>query len=112
MRGEPGASEMSQNIINSPLPKQRDTGVRPRRWTRKEYYQAAECGLFKPGERLELLNGEILQKMSPQKPPHATGVSLTAHALDKAFGSGCYVRQQLPLVLNSESEPEPDLLVV
>jgi len=103
---------MSQTIINPPLPRHRDTGVRPRRWTRKEYYRAAECGVFKPGERLELLNGEILQKMSPQRPPHATGLAMTAQALDKAFGPRHYVRQQLPLVLNDRSEPEPDLVVV
>lgn len=83
-----------------------------RRWTRKEYYRAADCGIFKPGERLELLDGEILQKMSPQRPPHATSLAMTADALDRAFGRGYYVRQQLPLVLNDESEPEPDLLVV
>src|SRR5712692_5400291 len=103
---------MSQTVIKFPPPKPRDTGVRPRPWTRKEYYRAAECGLFKPGERLELLDGEILQKMSPQKPPHATGLALTAQALAKAFGPDYYVRQQLPLVLNDESEPEPDLVVV
>src|SRR5437899_8436970 len=105
-------SEMSQTVIKPPSPKQHDTGVRRRPWTRKEYYRAAECGVFKPGERLELLDGEILQKMSPQRPPHATVLTMTAVALGKAFGSGYYVRQQLPLVLNDESEPEPDLVVV
>src|SRR5437879_13891744 len=86
-----GESQMSQTVIKPPSPKQRDTGTRPRRWTRQEYYRAAECGVFQPGERLELLDGEILQKMSPQRPPHATGVALTAHALDKAFGQDYYV---------------------
>jgi Uma2 family endonuclease len=103
---------MSQTVIKLPPPKPRDTGVRPRRWTRKEYYQAAECGLFKPGERLELLDGEILQKMSPQKPPHATAIADTARALEQAFGSGYYARQQLPLILTARSEPEPDIVVV
>jgi Uma2 family endonuclease len=103
---------MGQTVIKLPTPEKRVTGTRPRRWTREEYYRAAECGLFKPEERLELLNGEILQKMSPQRPPHATVLTMTAVALGKAFGSGYYVRQQLPLVLNDESEPDPDLVVV
>jgi Uma2 family endonuclease len=103
---------MGQTVIKPPVPEQRATGTRPRRWTREEYYRAAECGVFKPGERLELLDGEILQKMSPQRPPHATGLTLTAHALGRAFGPDYYVRQQLPLVLNDQSEPEPDLVVV
>src|SRR5260370_88087 len=98
---------MGQTVITLPAPEQRVTGTRPRRWTREEYYRAAECGVFKPGERLELLNGEILQKMSPQRPPHATVLTMTAVALGKAFGSSYYVRQQLPLVLNDESEPRP-----
>ena len=72
---------MGQTIIKPLAPVQREAGTRPRRWTRARYHRAAECGVFKPGERLELLDGEILQKMSPQKPPHATGISLTAHAL-------------------------------
>jgi len=89
-----------------------DTGAHPRRWTRKEYYRAAELGLFRPDERLELLDGEILQKMSPQKPPHATVVELAARAVTVAFGPDYYVRHQLPLILNPKSEPEPDVLVV
>jgi Uma2 family endonuclease len=94
----------------SPAPP--DTGIRPRRWTRDEYYRAAELGLFRPGERLELLDGEIIQKMSPQKEPHAVGVASATQILIYAFGSGHHLRVQLPLVLNGRSEPEPDLVVV
>lgn len=96
----------------APEPRVRDTGIRRRLFTREEYYRAAEMGVFGPDERLELLDGEILQKMSPQKPPHATGVSLTAQALTAAFGAGYYARQQQSLILNNRSEPEPDVLVV
>jgi Uma2 family endonuclease len=89
-----------------------DTGIRPRRWTRDEYYRAAELGLFRPGERLELLDGEILSKMTPQKSPHAFGVTRAARMVGDAFGSGHYARQQLPLILNDRSEPEPDVVLV
>ena len=34
----------------------REDGIRRRRWTRAEYYRAAELGLFRPEERLELLD--------------------------------------------------------
>src|SRR5437899_3061139 len=68
---------MSVTIVKPPPPKIKDTGVHPRRWTRKEYHRAAELGLFQPDERLELLDGEILQKMSPQNPPHAVGIGNT-----------------------------------
>jgi Uma2 family endonuclease len=88
-----------------------DKGVRPRRWTREEYYRAADLGLFRPEERLELLDGEILEKMSPQKSPHTTAVILSANRLADAFGPAHHARQQMPLILNDLSEPEPDVVL-
>lgn len=87
-----------------------DKGICPRRWTRKEYYRAAELGLFGPEERLELLDGEIIRKMT-QRPPHAVVVAQAASVLTQAFGTRYHVRPQLPLVLNDWSEPEPDAVV-
>ena len=81
------------------------------RWTRDEYYQLAEKGIFPPGKRVELIDG-VIYEMSPQKSPHATGISLALKALSAAFPQGHYVRVQLPLALSDDSEPEPDLAVV
>ncbi len=36
----------------------------PRRWTVAEYQKLGELGAFKPGERVELIEGEIIA-MSP-----------------------------------------------
>lgn len=36
-----------------------------REWTREEYYRAAEAGVFRPDEKLELIDGQIVTKMSP-----------------------------------------------
>ena len=47
-----------------------------RRWTRREYERAAEVGIFGPDERLELIDGDILQKMTPQNSTHTTAVHL------------------------------------
>jgi Uma2 family endonuclease len=103
---------MSQTIVRPQAPtKLRDNGIRRRLWTREEYYRAAKVGLFRPNERLELLDGEILQKMT-QRPPHTTAVSVTAVALTTAFGPNHYARQQQPIILNDLSEPEPDVLIV
>jgi Uma2 family endonuclease len=81
------------------------------RWTREEYYQLAEKGFFPPGKRVELIDG-VIYEMSPQKSPHATGISLVLEALRAAFPQGHHVRVQLPLALSDDSEPEPDLAVV
>jgi Uma2 family endonuclease len=81
-----------------------------RRWTRKEYHRAAELGLLRPEERLELLGGEIIQKIAPGG-PHAAVVSRASRILADAFGPGHHFRPQQPLILNNWSEPEPDLVV-
>jgi Uma2 family endonuclease len=85
--------------------------VDSRRWTREDYERLAGDGYFKPGERVELLDG-VIYEMTPQKSPHATGVRLTARALEGWFREGFDVRAQMPLAVGPDSEPEPDIAVV
>jgi Uma2 family endonuclease len=92
--------------------KVRDVGIRRRRWTRDEYYRAAEVGILRPDERLELLDGEILERPRPQTPAHAAMQGIAARILERVFGPGHDVRQHFPLILSHWSEPEPDVLVV
>lgn len=69
------------------------------------------AGVFPPGDRVELLDGEILA-ITPQGSAHATAVRLTEEALRVAFGRGYDVRVQMPPALEPTSEPEPDVTVV
>jgi Uma2 family endonuclease len=85
--------------------------ARTRRWTRAEYERLVELGVFRPGERLELVGGDLVVR-EPQGGPHATAVGLADDALRAAFGAGWIVRSQGPLALDDESEPEPDVTVV
>lgn len=87
------------------------SAVQVRRWTREEYERMVEKGVFHPGERAELIDGEILT-MTPQGSAHATAVCLVEEALRVAFGAGYVVRAQLPLAIDPASEPEPDVAVV
>ena len=87
------------------------SAVQARRWTRQEYDRMIEAGVLTPEDRVELIEGEILE-MTPQGSAHATGVSLAQEALRAAFGPRVYVRVQLPLALGSDSEPEPDVAIV
>lgn len=82
-----------------------------RRWTREEYEQLAAAGFFQPGERVELVEG-VIYEMSPQNGRHAAGILLVHDALRSAFPQGHQIRIQLPLLLGSDSEPEPDVAVV
>jgi Uma2 family endonuclease len=88
-----------------------ETQIRSRRFSRVEYEQLVERGIFKPDERLELIGG-LLVVREPQRDTHAFGAELAAAALQKAFGGGYRVRAQLPVALDDESEPEPDVSVV
>jgi Uma2 family endonuclease len=88
-----------------------DSGVCLRQWTRVEYEQLVECGFFKPGERIELIGGQMVVA-EPQNSPHATAVGLAEDALRAVFGHGWVVRGQAPIALDDESEPEPDVAVV
>ena len=78
-----------------------------------EYYQMAKSGILKSDERLELINGQIIQKMTPQGSPHAAAVSRANRLI---FGRMSFpnalIRIQLPLTLNEISEPEPDVAIV
>jgi Uma2 family endonuclease len=85
--------------------------IRTRRWNRVEYEQLVEKGFFQPGERLELVDGELLVR-EPQGSRHATGIMLVEQALRSAFGPGWLVRVQMPVGLDDTSEPEPDVSVV
>jgi Uma2 family endonuclease len=87
------------------------TAPQVRHWTREEYLKMADAGIFAPGEQVELIEGEIIA-MTPQKSSHATVVSLAYKALSVVFAVGFYIRQQMPLALGADSEPEPDIAVV
>ena len=85
--------------------------TRTRRWTRVEYDRLIDVGIFRPGEHLELLGGQLVVS-EPQGTLHATAVGLVEEALRACFGTGWAVRVQMPIALDDESEPEPDVAVV
>jgi len=67
-------------------------------------------GVFRPDERLELLGGELVVR-EPHGDPHAFAIELAHRALRTAFGPEWRVRVLLPVALDEESEPEPDVSV-
>jgi Uma2 family endonuclease len=88
-----------------------ESSVGTRKWTRIEYDRLVEAEILGPDDRVELLGGHMIVK-EPQDSPHATGIQLVQRALTAAFGSGWDVRAQMPVALDEESEPEPDVSVV
>jgi Uma2 family endonuclease len=80
------------------------------RFTSDEYYQLVELGFFE-GSRVELIQGEIIA-MPPMGSLHATTLTLALQALQRIFAAEYVVRSQMPLHLDNDSEPEPDIAVV
>src|SRR5688500_12350862 len=88
-----------------------DPAIRTRRWSRLEYERLIELGVLHEDEPVELLAGRLVVR-EPQRTPHAVATQLVEEALRTAFGAGWSVRVQLPLALDPDSEPEPDVAVV
>jgi Uma2 family endonuclease len=82
-----------------------------RRWKRVEYEHLVELGVFQPGERLELLDG-LLVVREPQGTRHAAAIRRVVAALHAALGDAWQIDSQLPVALDDDSEPEPDVAVV
>jgi Uma2 family endonuclease len=82
-----------------------------KRWTREDYERLAESGFFHPDERVELIDG-IIYEMSPQTSWHSSTIRAAQEVLQRVFRDGFDLRVQMPLALDSQSQPEPDLAVV
>src|SRR5438105_13017627 len=81
------------------------------RMTRVRFDRLVDVGIFGPEDRVELLDG-LLVAREPQGRRHAAVVVLVRAALEKAFGSAYHVREEKPIALEDQSEPEPDAVVV
>jgi Uma2 family endonuclease len=86
---------------------------RRRTWSVAEFERFITLGIFAPDERLELIHGEIVEKVT-QNPPHATALFKTAQTLLALFGHSHLVRQQMPLSFGATrgDRPEPDVAIV
>jgi len=82
--------------------------VRPLR--RTEYDLMVGAGAFE-GERLELLNGALVE-MTPQGTRHSESVARLSRLLTRALPDQYVVRTHSPFAASDDSEPEPDLAVV
>ena len=79
-------------------------------FTVEEYYQMAEAGILKPQDRVELIEGEIIQ-MSPIGVRHAACVNRATDLFTFSFRGRAIVTVQNPVRLNRYNEPQPDLVL-
>jgi len=81
------------------------------RFTVDDWHRMIEAGLFRKGQRLELLDGEIYD-MAPIGPDHASVVDRLTDLLVTRFRPEASVRVQGPVTVDRRSEPEPDLTLL
>lgn len=81
------------------------------RFSVQDYYLLNEVDIIGDGDRVELLDGEIVP-MSPINSPHAACVDFLNEWLITFFQGKIIVRVQNPLRLSDYSEPEPDFALV
>lgn len=82
-----------------------------RLFTVEEYDRMAEARIFGPDDRVELVEGEIVE-MSPIGDPHAASVTSLTRLLVLALGARAVVLAQNPVRLPPRSKPQPDLALL
>jgi Uma2 family endonuclease len=86
--------------------------LKRRRFTVEEYHRMGETGILGPNDRVELIEGEIVE-MSPIGSRHASTVARIHHLFSSRLGDRALVWVQNPLLLTRhQSEPEPDLMLL
>jgi Uma2 family endonuclease len=83
----------------------------PRRFTVEEYRLMGETGVFRPDERIELLEGGIY-RMSPKGKKHVVSTTRANNCFRKHLGDRAIIRSQDPIKLGERSEPEPDVALL
>lgn len=80
-------------------------------FTVKDYYRMAEAGILTEDDRVELIEGEILE-MSPIGSRHAACISELSELATERVGRTVIVRVQSPIDLGEGSEPQPDIALL
>ncbi len=76
-----------------------------------QYHQMSEAGIFSENDKVELINGEIIE-MSPIGRRHTACVNRLNSVFSQLLGKKVIVAVQNPILLNNLSEPEPDIALL
>jgi len=87
------------------------TELQHRRFTADEYHLMAEAGVLRHDDRVELVDGEIVE-MTPIGSRHAACVDRLMVLLSRSLAGQGILRVQGPVRLDPHSEPQPDLSVL
>lgn len=82
-----------------------------RPFTVAEYDQMVANGILRDDDRVELIEGEIVE-MSPIGSPHAACVRKVQHVLPRLLGDRIQISVQCPVAIPDWSEPNPDVALL
>jgi Uma2 family endonuclease len=80
-------------------------------FTVEEYHRMGESGILKPGERVELIRGDVIE-MAPIGRRHVAFVNNFTQLLVTRLAGRAIVSVQNPVVVAVDSEPQPDLALL
>jgi Uma2 family endonuclease len=93
-------------------PRKRKTHFDPEfRFTVAQYQEMIRGGIFAPDDRVELLDGKVVNKVA-RNPPHDVTLGLTQKEIERICEPDWVARAQMAVVLGGKSQPEPDIAVV
>ena len=82
-----------------------------RRFTVDEYQRMGQVGILGEDDRLELLEGEIVE-MAPIGSRHQAAVDRLTRLFSDRVADAAMVRVQGPVDLGGDSEPQPDVILL
>ncbi|HLC41567.1 MAG TPA: Uma2 family endonuclease [Methylomirabilota bacterium] len=81
------------------------------RFTVEEYHRMGEAGIFAEDDRVELIQGEIVE-MTPIGPRHSACVARLTHLFSGGLAGRVVVWVQNPIRIGPDSEPQPDVVLL
>ncbi|MGH8531321.1 MAG: Uma2 family endonuclease [Gammaproteobacteria bacterium] len=81
------------------------------RLTADDYHRMGEAGIFAEEDRVELIEGEIIE-MAPIGCSHSGVVLQLSEMLKDAVGRKALVSVQNPIAIGPHSEPQPDIALL
>jgi Uma2 family endonuclease len=80
-------------------------------FTVTDYHKMIESGILGEDDPIELIYGELI-KMSPMNAKHASLIGHLLGLLHERLGRKVFITSQTPLRAATNSEPEPDIMVL
>jgi len=106
---KPGAEEQTAQRVVGEAAKE-ETGPVDYHWTVEALYRALDAGVFEYPERLELIQGRIIEKM-PQDPIHRAVRVRLGRQFRAAFAGRLVVMEECPVRLAYDTELIADVVV-